>query len=315
MKKNVVVLTLLLLGSIAGTYAVYELYVKGRMRELGEHLEEEKQLQETIARLETTFYHTKPETVLRVWREQTQPWADTVDRRSEFYNLGDIPLEVEIPEEEFPKFYYKKVFPDMIDALIAKASQSNLRIPDPTFGSPAPDSYRSGTDPSAEEISDNLARFEFGKSIAELMIDAGVLNINTLAIWPERVEIQGRNGDVKSRTTGLGFTIPMRNFVQFMDKLSQEDRYFEVKALQITNKTLRDPEPNMNVQIVLSQAYYRPAAEARDISEGIGSSDDLASLLALFGRGSSLNSGTTEKEEEGGLWERIKGWFSWLPFF
>ncbi len=286
MKKSVILLTLLLVGSIAGTYAVYELYVKQRMRELGEHNEQEKQLQARITELEETFFRTKPETVLSVWRSQIQPWADAVDRRADFYTLGEIPLSVEIPEEErdLAKWYYKKVQPKMVRELETKAWESGVDLPDVTFGTPDPNSYGQGDDPPPTEISRHLARFEFGKSIAELLIDAGVKNVRAIEIWPERVEISGRSGDVNSRTTGLSFAIPMQNFAVFIDKLSQNDRYYEVKALQLTNTRLRDPNANLNVQMVLAQAYYAPAKQAMEISGEEGSSEEMQNLFQnLFG--------------------------------
>ncbi len=286
MKKSVILLTLLLVGSIAGTYAVYELYVKARMRELGEHLEEERQLRGRITELEETFFRTKPETVLSVWRSEIQPWADAVDRRADFYNLGDIPLRVEIPEEErdLAKWYYKEVQPKMVRELETYAWENGVRLPDVTFGTPDPNSYGQGKDPPPGEISRHLARFEFGKAIAELLIDAGVKNVRALEIWPERIEISGRSGDVKSRTTGLSFTIPMRDFVEFIDELSQKDRYFEVKALQLSNTRLRDQNANLNVQMVLAQGHYALAKQARDGGTLAGSSEEMQSVFEnLFG--------------------------------
>lgn len=312
MKKSVVVLTLLLIGSIAGTYAVYELYVKQRMRELGEHMEEEKQLTDAITRLEETFYRTKPDVVLRVWREQTQPWANAVARRSEFFNLGDIPLEVEIPEEEIPKFYYKEIYDKMIQILEDEAYQSQTIISDTTFGIPNPSNFGQGTNPKPEEISAYLVRFEFGAAVTRLFIDAGVIQINNLNIWPERNEVKGLSGDIKSRTIGADITISVRDFVSFMEDLSRRDRYFQVKAIRITNRTLRDPDANLNVQMILAQAYYEPATESREVAGAVSSTADLKDLFgSLFGA-SSTTERKRSKEDGRTWWQNFRK--KYLPF-
>ena len=316
MKKSVVLLTLLLAGSIAGTYVVYELSVKESMRALGDHREEEKQLRQRITKLEDTFFGTKPETVLSAWRSEIQSWAEAADRRSAFFNLGDIPLRVEIPEEErdLAKWVYKREHPKIVRELETKIYERGVILPDPTFGTPDPNSYGQGDDPPPGEISRHLARLEFGKAIANLLIDAGAKNIRQIAIWPESVEISGRNGDIKSRTTGLSFTIPMRDFVIFIDKMSQKDRYFEVKALKLTNTALRDKNANLNVQMVLAQAYYAPAEQAREVGGKAGSSDEMQNLFpSLFGSGKLGGSQqTSPRGSKKTWWQKFRQ--NYIPF-
>lgn len=289
MNKGAIFLTLLLVSSIAGTYAVYEFYVKQRWKELGDHQREAKQLREKISQLEETFYGTKPDTVLSIWRTEIQPWVDAVDRRTTFYNLGPVPLEVEIPEEEkeFAKWFYKREHPKLLRAIENSVLASGVRLPDPGFGTPDPSFYGPGSDPSAEEVSEHLARFEFGKAVADLLIGSGVRTITALEIWPEQTAIEGRRGDVQYRTTGLAFTIPMRNWVVLMDELSQEDRYIEVEAVRITNTALRNPNADMSVEMILAQAYYERAKQVREVGGEMGSSEDMAGMMAsLFpGRG------------------------------
>lgn len=314
MKKSAIFLTLLLLGSLAGTYAVYELYVKQRMRQLGEHLEEEKQLQAKIEKLEETFFKTKPDTVLRIWRAEIQPWADAVAQRAAFFNMGQIPLEVEIPEEEreIAKFYYKKIYPKMVLELETKLYESNIRLPDPTFGIPHPDTYGTGSNPPPQLIARHLARFEFGKAVAELLIDARVRRIDVLLLWPEQEELSGRSGDVKSRSTGLSFTIAMRDWVNFFDKLSQEDRYFEVKSLLVTNTTLRNPNADINVQMVLAQAYYEEDKKDREITVA-GESPKMQGIFAnIFGSSSADQQNQRRTSTRKSWWQQFRQRF--LPF-
>ncbi len=285
MKKSVILLTLLLVASLAGTYAVYELYVKARIKELSEHLEEEKQLKNKLTTLEETFFKTKPDTVLRVWRNEIQPWENAVRQRALFFNLGEIPLDVEIPVEQrdIAKFYYKKVYPEMTQELDNRLYEANLYLPDPTFGIPHPDTYGRGASPAPKQISRHLARFEFGKAVADLLIDANVTSVSVLEVWPERNELSGRSGDVKSRTTGLSFTIRMQDFVRFLDMLSQENRYFEVKSLHLTNRTLRYSNADLNVQMVLAQAYYKEDEKGKETSVSGGPAQMRTAFSEVFG--------------------------------
>ena len=319
MRKSTILLTLLLVSSIAGTYAVYELYVKQRWKELGDHQKEEEQLRKKITQLEELFFRTKPDTVLSVWRAEIQPWATAVDRRTDFYTLGQIPLKVEIPEEEkgLAKWYYRRVHTKMVQEVETRAWQSGVILPDPAFGTPDPSFYGQGSDPSAEEISEMLAQFEFGKAVAYLLIDSGVKTISVLEIWPEQIAIAGRRGDVKSRMTGLAFTIPMRNWVVFFENLSQEDRYFEVKALHLSNSRLRDPYADLNVEMILAQAYYEEAKQVREVAGEMGPSGNLASMFAnMFGRpGASVvgpRSPGQVRSDEKSWWDNFRR--KYLPF-
>ena len=318
MKKGVIFLTLLLAASLAGTYAVWELYVKQRMEDLGAHQKEEEKLTKKLTQLEETFFRTKPDTVLSIWRTEIQPWADAVDRRTDFYNIGQIPLKVEIPVEErdLAKWFYKKEQPKMVQALYTRAWESGINLPDPAFGTPDPDFYGQGSNPSADEISQHLARIEFGKAVAELLIVSGVKSGSVLEIWPEQIAFRGRSGDIKSRTVGLAFTIPMRDFVVFIDKLSQQDRYFEVKALHLTNTALRYRDAHLNVEMILAQAYYEQASQTRVVASEIGSPILMRGMLANLLGGLSANEVQSNisrrAENKKNLWQRFRRRF--LPF-
>lgn len=311
MKKSVVLLTILLLVSIAGTYAVYELYVKQRMKELGEHLDREQELRDRIAELEDTFYRTQPPAILKEWRESTQPWAEAVEARTEFFNLGGIPLEVDIPEEVFPKLYYQDELPKLREELENYAYQKNVGVADFNCGVPAPNSYGQGTDPSAEEIAGHLEDYKYCAAITRMLIDAGPQYIEPLVIWPEReIKLPGRGGVLKERTVGVRWDIRMEDLVKFIDQLRGANRYFRIEALRISNRQLLQADPVLKVEMLLTQAYFVPT-KARSGAETELKEETTSVLQSLFG-GGGASSGPPEEEEEESWWQ----WFrrNWLPF-
>lgn len=315
MNKSVVALTLLLIASLAGTFAVYQLYVKKRMKELGENLAKEEQLDNRIGVLEDTFLRTKPEVVLEAWRRKTQPWADAVDARSGFFNLGNIPLEHPVPEERIPKFYYKEVYEKNLEQLEEEAYQKNIVLSDMVFGVPAPSSFGSGSNPTHEEIEKHIVKWEFGAAMTRLLMDAGAVSIDTLNMWPKTVKYTGRSGVFNSRTVGINMTIPVENLVQFLDKLGQEERFFQVEAIRISNSKLRDPYFTLTIQLILTQIYFEPSADRRDALGGVGNEDAASTFKSLFGGGRGGSPGDTKPvfgEEELTGWALFR--HNWLPF-
>lgn len=316
MKKSVVALTLLLIASLAGTFAVYQLYVKQRMKELGENMSREELLENKIDQMQTTFFKTKPEAVLEAWRLETQPWADAVDVRSRFFNLGDISLEHTIPEERIPKFYYKEIYEKNLQELEDEAWQKGTILANTTFNIPEPSSYGSGSNPSAKEIEKHIVRWEFGAIMTRMLMDAGATSINTLNMWPQTIKYTGRSGVFNSRTVGVSMTIPIENLVKFLDRLGQEERFFQVEVIRISNSTLRSPYADISVDLILTQVNFEPSTNRRDTIGGVDSDKTASTFASLFGAssGSAAPRDTQpvfgEKELTG--WRKFRK--NWLPF-
>lgn len=313
MRKGYFLLVAVLLACVACTIAVYQFYVKERLKELGEHEKEEDKLRTKIQELEDTFYRTKPEVVLTEWREKTQPWADAVDRRSEFFNLGETPVQIEIPEEKIPKFYYPEEYKKLEDGLYAYADEKGCSLGNLVFRNIRPPDSLRGQNPSPAQVSGWLTRYGFGASATRLVIDSGATNIIQLEVWPPRKVMPGRSGTVVLRTIGTRILISNENLVKFMEEMRSSDRYFSIEAIKITNNTLRDAQAELNVEMILSQARFVAAVRAGDsssVSAIAGNPADLGSFMQqLFQR--DPNAPMTRSDDVS-WWQRFRKKF--IPF-
>lgn len=315
MKKSVVLLTILLIASIAGTYAVYELYVKEKMKALGEHTVQVKQLEDRIKILQDTFTKTQPQVILDLWRQGTQPWAEAVDNRSRFFTLGTMVEPVEIPEEVIPKIYYGDELPKRIDRLTEYAAGKGVIIGDTGCGVPAATFYGQGKNPTATEIKKHLETYDYCAALTRMMVDAGPLSVDPLRIWPEE-EVKTRSGVIRKRVTGISLRTSTEPLIRFLDRLAQSDRYFKVDELRISNSNLLDPNPTLSVEMVLTQAAFEPAKKADSVGQAEAGAPRAQgdALATLFNRAPTAARGAGAEEEEQGptWWQRFRR--AWLPF-
>lgn len=306
MKKSVVLLTILLIAAIIGTYAVYELYVKQRMKELGEHLKKEEELRSRIAQLEEGFFRTEPQIVLEEWRRSTQPWADAVEARTEFFNMGPITVDEKVPENRIPKLYYRERLPELKQELQNYAFQKNVQVADFDCGVPPADAYGQGTNPPAAEIEGHLKDYQYCSAVTRMLIDAKPIRIEPLSIWPEN-QINLRNGVIKERTVGLRWDINVEEFVRFLDRLSQAPRFFRVETVKITKNDLLDAQLPPHVEMVLTQADFvesrKPGAGGAEANIDQQTTNVLNSLFGGGGQ-TAAPGGLPEEEEE--------SWFQWF---
>jgi hypothetical protein len=313
MKKSVLLLTALLLASIAGTYAVYEFYVKARMKELGDHIEQEKRLRSKLSILDETFFGTEPDVVLKEWRESTQPWSDAIDGRTKFFTLGELATSVEIPEEKIPRFYYREELPKRIKALEDYALSKNVEISDLGCGVPGAESYGAGTNPAAAEIARHLKNYDYCAGLTKMFINAGPQSIENLSIWPTRdVKIKSR-GTIQERTTGVTMLIRMEPLVRFLDTLAQSPRYIHVDALRISSANLNETDALLNVDLLITQSNFEPTVgktnQASDAADPAAAQDR---LNALFGGDGGAARRPVEDERKTTFWQ----WFrkAFIPF-
>lgn len=310
MKKSVVLLTILLIASIAGTYAVYELYVKEKMKALGEHTEQVKQLEIRIQALQDTFTGSRPQEVIDLWRQATQPWAEAVDSRARFYTMGSLIEPVEIPEEVIPKIYYRNELPKRIERLNEYALEKNVQIGDTSCGVPAATYYGEGTNPPADEIKRHLQTFDYCAALTRMVVDAGPISIEPLRIWPVE-PVETRSGVIRKRVTGITMKITAEPLVRFLDRLSQSDRYFKVDELRIANSNLLDGNPVLSVDMLLTQAEFelnKKATTGQAEAGAAGAESD--ALATLFSR--RPRDPEDEPQQGPTRWQQFRR--KWLPF-
>jgi len=313
MKKSVILLTILLIASLAGTYAVYEFYVKERMKDLAENLEREKQLTSRISKLEETFYGTEPSVIVQEWRQATQPWSDAVERRTGFFAI-DLGLEpFKVPEESIPRFVWRDEIPRRIQALRDYAEQKNVIVQDFNCGVPSYDSFKAGTNPSKKEIEDLFSKYDYCASLTRMLIDAGPESLSPLVIWPEGESPLRSGGKLNERTTGVSMKIRMQPLVRFLDSLSQSERYFRVEGIQMSNSDLLNPDPLLSVDFVLTQAKYVPDVRRTTAAGGgvLGASGSSAAQ-DLFGGLRARQNAAVEEEKQPSWFQQFRR--NWLPF-
>ncbi len=316
MKKSVLFLTLLLLATIAGTFAVYELYVKQRMKELGEHITQQKNLEARIVQLRDAFAGRVPDVYIEAWRKSTQPWSDAVQGRSQFFTLGDFDQEVEIPEEVIPKIYYKEELPKRIKSLEDYAAENQVQVGDVNCGVPGAGNFGEGTNPKREEIAEHLKNYDYCAAVTKMIVDAKPISLDPLRIWPE-ITKDARSGAVKKRTTGISMRMSTQAMVRFLDKLSQSDRYFRVEEFKISNSDLNQNDPILSVELVLTQAKFEQTKKAAGTAVGGGAdSAEVNQLLSsVFGGGANAQAGDTREranQPQLSAWQQFRR--TWLPF-
>lgn len=308
MKKGTVIATLILLVALAGAGAVYQFYVKELLAKFQEHQVQEAKLTAKIKDMKETFSGTRPELVLATWRGETQPWVDAVARRSRFFNLGEIPLNVLVPEERIPKFYWREEYPKREEKLRLDAWDSSCTLGNVGFGL---NSTVEGRNPSREQVSEWLTTFEFGAAMTRLLIRANVASIDEVNLWEPR---PGK-GNMEIRTTGLSFTVPsMKELATFLESLRHRDRYFSVEALSVSNRTLRDPYSPLQVDMILSQAIYLGrdkggggAVAGGPPGPGLGPGNAQQRFSSFF-----ATRGGSPQTKERSWWQNFRK--KWLPF-
>ena len=316
-KKAHIIAFLCLVAALSATGAVYQFYVKERMRELAEHQSEQKKLENKIKILSDQFQSTKPSVVLAEWRGGAQPWQETVIRRTKFFDLGDLPLDVTVPENETPKFYYRGIYPEKLSYLQNEAYRNGTRLV-VNFGSGVPTADdMAGKNPGPDEVSEWLTTIEAYTSIAKLLIDANAIVVNDIAMWPPRRGPKGgRSGHVELRTVGLNFTILMKDFVNFLDDLKHRNRYFNVDGFWIHNQSLRNPGAPIQIQMLLTQARFVPrqsgggalgGGEGIDTTNAFSTNNFGAGLNLAFANFASGAGSERRTQQKPGLFERLLG--------
>jgi hypothetical protein len=295
-KQTYIILFLLLIASVVGTFAVFKLYVEERWIELGEHQNQEKKLRTKIADMETKFYHSSPEAVLELWRSKKQPWTNASKQRAEFFEF--LPFEpTEAPENGvIPKFFYKEEFPKLKQQLADEAYNNGTVITTINFGVPDPSTYGRGTNPPIGEILGHLDRYKYGMEMVRLLLRAKVTSLSRVEFWPQVTVYNGRGGDILTRTTGYSFSIRMKELVSLLDNMRLADQYFNIEAIKITNKSLRDPNHILQVEMLVKQAGYNVLTES-DVAAASIDSGENPLLANLFGGG--FNRGNTEPPKVG----------------
>lgn len=318
-KRAHIIAFLALAIALGGVGAVYQFYVKERLRELAEHEAEKKQLETRIAQLREQFSDTKPGVMVNIWQTAAQPWSETVLQRSLLFQPGvEIARSQPIPENTIPRFYYAEVYPEKVEALEKERLKKNT-IFTANFGVDTPADI-SGRNPSRQEVQGWLRQMDAYTAAAKLLIDANAIEIKRINMWPPRQGPSGRLGHVEYRTIGYEFTMGVREFMMFLDDLRLRRQYFNVDGFWIYNETLRYPNVPLNVQMLITHAQFvereqgaappgAPAAiDATNAMSGF-TGGGLSGLRAMGGGGANPFGGSVQNQPKPSIMRRILNLF------
>ena len=64
---------------------MYQFYFKQKLEEYAQNAKFKSDLEIALKDLEDTFMKAKPEEVIQLWRGNRQPWLDSVERRTKYF--------------------------------------------------------------------------------------------------------------------------------------------------------------------------------------------------------------------------------------
>ena len=314
MNKGLVIAIVLLISALLGMAALYQFYVRVMIEDLQQKKADREQIEQKLDDLETTFYNTKPEVIIKTWRQETQPWADAVFQRTDFFQLRDTPEPIDVPEDKIPKFYYADEFPKLEERLLDYVDEKRCAIPGGLkFNAPSPDSL-AGNNPSAEEVEQWLNDYEYGAYIIRFIADSGASRIINLQIWPPKTILTGSTGTIEHRRIGFTISLTYEDLISFLENMRTSDHYFSVDALMLTNSTLRSPDTELTAKMIVAQTRFtehdtafsagsQPSQDVRDTK----SPEALSTFIDIFG-----TAGLITPIEQPSWWSRFRR--QWLPF-
>ena len=312
MNKGLVIAIVLLISALLGMAALYQFYVRVMIEDLQQKQTDREQIEQKLNDLETMFYNTKPEVIIKTWRQETQPWADAVYRRTDFFQLRDTPDPIDVPENKIPKFFYADEFPKLEERLLDYVDEKRCAIPGGlTFGAPSPDSL-TGSNPSEEEVEKWLNDYEYGAYIIRFVADSGASRIFELKIWPSKTFLTGSTGTIEHRRIGFTVSLTYEELVSFLENMRTSDRYFSVDSLKLTNSTLRNPNAELTAKMIVAQTHFiehntgfAAGSEASQNVRDMRSPEAQSTFKSLF-----ANIKPIVQEES--WWSRFRR--RWLPF-
>jgi len=319
MKKSQITITLVLLASIIGTIAVYQLYVKVRYTELKDHKTQEAALRSKISDLDSKFYGTKPEIVLDIWKQKKQPWFNAITLRTDYFQLREIE-EVEMPEKAVWRFWYSEHFPKLKKKLEDMAFDSGtvLNTAAVQFNIKTPDDYGLGSDPKRGEIKGNIELYQYGIEMTKLLIDHKANTIDSLVMWAPRELSKGRTGKIMKSTTGYEFTITWKNLVSLLESLRTETQHYTIETIKVTQSQMKNEGAPLTVSMVVAQAWYEATKSTTVVAANVGGDSEASSMMTeLFGKqggGGGRTGGriSAPKADSEGFFRSL--WFKLMPF-
>lgn len=268
MKYKAQIIGILSLVAVFGVmFAVWQFHFKEIFDGYKEDDRLRDALEKTLTQLQDDFQGYKPELLIEEWQNAIQPWRNAREDRARYFNFGDwYDIDLIPPEERMLKFWYTEESNKMIYDLYVKVYErmggydrfpTDLR----TQLNVSKEEDWVGKNVAWPEVERNLRQLAFGTKLTLLLLDSNIISVRDLAVWPRRFP-ENFDGMLGLQTVGLQVTIAAKDLVKLLENLSQEPRYFTVDSMRIAYPYIAyQPEPQLDVQFLLTQANYRAPEE------------------------------------------------------
>lgn len=286
MRRNQIIFGTALFLVLAAFGGVYQFYFKEKLSQYNKDRLFRQELESAAESLSSFFSGTSPDTVISLWRNQVQPWADTLDRRASFFDDGDW-YEHETPPEQgrILRVWYGETLNKMVEELY-----TNIYEKAPGIYAFPEDILRalevSTENDLAQEqeitpaiINAELAKLSFASSLIDLLLDEKMLALYDIKVWPKRQDGSHKQ-QLTLQTVGLEMDMYMRHLVHFLEVLRRQRRYFTVDAIHVSNAVIAEQnDPPLNVRLLLTQATY--AGSTNNAAAAAGGAGSARSLFDI----------------------------------
>ncbi|MBI2424770.1 MAG: hypothetical protein HYV27_18210 [Candidatus Hydrogenedentes bacterium] len=256
------IISALMLVVVASTFGgVYQFYFKQKLEEYAQNAKFKSDLEIALKDLEETFMKAKPEEVIQLWRGNRQPWLDSVERRTKYFeNEAWYEHEVYPNDGSILRFWYDDASTKMVTEFNTKARAKlgynfpeDLRI---NLNIPYVDQLAPADASSEQALYQHLRRLSFGISACELLLDHNVSNIQNLSLWRKR-KVPATQNLMELQTFGVSFAMKMSDLIALLEEIRLADNYFTVDAIDISYPYIGYPnEPQLSVQMLVSVADF-----------------------------------------------------------
>lgn len=252
MKKSYIGIIIFLLLASAGTYFAYQTYFLPIQTELVKNKTTATQLQAKIKSLEETFNKTEPPVVIKALSEEKQPWVRASRAHLVYFKTEEIE-KAEIPQDEFPRFWYKDRYPKMETELYEFARERGVQLAAIDFGIKQPSSFEN-TSPTRRDVLKEVDKFNAGIAKAKFILEANPSYLERMEIWAPRTVLKSKSGNVEMYTTGYTIEITNENLMRFLERLNRSETYLNVNGIRIANRSLRNPRAPYTVELLVTTA-------------------------------------------------------------
>ena len=322
MKKGYIIMAAFFLIFAGGIYGVFVQYVMPMRQELTSLEKSEQEFLDKIDEMKKEFDGSRPEEYIRQLEAQKVPWKRALDQRTDYFKLEEVEA-IEMPEDVIPRFWYREFFPTLEESVYELARERGIQLMAFSFGERRPDEFGPGTNPSREEILEEVNKYNYGIEMTKFIMDANPKVITNVTLWPDRQVYSSRNGDVTFRTTGYEISIMWEDLMLFLQRLANNPTFITVEGIKITDRTLRNDRDPVTVQLIVTEAQFTPpqtgvagvqtpGGTLTSVFGGGGTATQLPSGGGIFSRRGPAPDPEDEEEEEesgGGLLGFFKGLF------